>query len=38
MKFSKASVGGTVEILAADDFVAIPICVTESSAVPPVCP
>ena len=34
MKFSKASVGGTVEILAADDFVAIPICVTESSAVP----
>lgn len=34
MKFSKTSVGGTVEILAADDFVAIPICVTEASAVP----
>lgn len=34
MKFSKTSVGGTVEILAADDFVAIPICVTETAAVP----
>ena len=30
MKFTKMSVGGTVEILAADDFVAIPICVTET--------
>lgn len=34
MKFSKTSVGGTIEILAADDFVAIPICVTEAAAVP----
>ena len=34
MKFTKTSVGGTVEILAADDFVAIPICVTEAAAVP----
>lgn len=38
MKFTKTSVGGTVEILAADDFVAIPICVTEAAAVLPVCP
>ena len=30
MKFTKNSVGGTIEILAADDFVAIPICVTET--------
>ena len=30
MKFTKNSVGGTIEILAADDFVAIPICVTEA--------
>ena len=35
MKFTKTSVGGTVEILAADDFVAIPICVTEAAAVMP---
>ena len=34
MKFTKTSVGGTIEILAADDFVAIPICVTEAAAVP----
>ena len=34
MKFTKNSVGGTIEILAADDFVAIPICVTETAAVP----
>ena len=34
MKFTKTSVGGTVEFLAADDFVAIPICVTEAAAVP----
>lgn len=34
MKFAKTSYGGTVEILAADDFVAIPLTVTESSAVP----
>ena len=34
MKFSKTSVGGTVEILAADQFTAIPICITESTAVP----
>lgn len=34
MKFTKTSVGGTIEILAADDFVAIPICVTEVAAVP----
>ena len=33
MKFSKTSVGGTVEILAADDFVAIPIKVDETSTV-----
>ena len=32
MKFTKTSVGGTIEILAADDFVAIPICVTEAPA------
>lgn len=34
MKFTKTSVGGTIEILAADDFVTIPICVTETAAVP----
>lgn len=34
MKFTKTSVGGTVEILAADEFTAIPFCVTESAAVP----
>ena len=34
MKFTKTSVGGTIEILAADDFVTIPICVTEAAAVP----
>lgn len=33
MKFSKTSVGGTVEILAADDYTAIPIKVAGSSAV-----
>lgn len=34
MKLSKTSAGSTVEILAADQFTAIPICVTETSAVP----
>lgn len=33
MKFSKTSVGGTVEILAADDYTAIPIKVAGSSVV-----
>ncbi len=33
MKFSKTSVGGTVEILAADEFTAIPINVDETSLV-----
>ena len=34
MTFPKTSVGGTIEILAADDFVAFPICVTEAAAAP----
>lgn len=34
MKFSKTSANGTVEILAADQFTAIPIKVDETSAVP----
>lgn len=33
MKFKTTSVGGTVEILAADDFDAIPFTVTETTAV-----
>ena len=33
MRFAKTTVGGTVEILAADDFVAIPFTVTESDPV-----
>ena len=33
MIFSKTSVSGTVEILAADEFTAIPITVDETSAV-----
>ena len=33
MKFKTTSVGGTVEILAADDFDAIPFTVTENAAV-----
>lgn len=33
MKFSKSAVGGTVEILASDNFVAVPIHVTETTAV-----
>lgn len=33
MKFTKTSVGGTVEILAADDYTAIPIKVAGSSVV-----
>ena len=33
MKFKTTSVGGTVEILAADDFDAIPFTVTETAAV-----
>lgn len=33
MRFSKTSVGGTVEILAADDFVGIPVKLTESGVV-----
>lgn len=33
MRFSKSSVGGTVEILAADDFIAIPATLTGSDVV-----
>lgn len=33
MRFAKTTVGGTVEILAADDFVGIPIKLTESGVV-----
>ena len=33
MKFKTTSVAGTVEILAADDFDAIPVTVTEATAV-----
>lgn len=33
MKFTSTTVGGTVEILAADDFTAIPFTVTETTAV-----
>lgn len=33
MRFAKSMVGGTVEILAADDFVGIPISLTESGVV-----
>lgn len=33
MRFAKSVVGGTVEILAADDFVGIPIKLTESGVV-----
>lgn len=38
MKFTKTSVGGTVEILAADDFVAIPIVSRKPLLSLPVCP
>nr|DAN94891.1 MAG TPA: Head decoration protein, Viral protein.95A [Caudoviricetes sp.] len=33
MKSTEINIGGTVEILAADDFIAIPIAVTETSLV-----
>lgn len=33
MKFATTSVGGTVEILASDDFQAVPLAITETTAV-----